>query len=249
MLSISLARKARLSVQVKFLAVLILLYAGLLQAEDNLGVWQGSVELGFVNTTGNTETETINAKAKAQLEQQRWRYTVTYESLTSSDQGVTTAERYVANGQSDYKFGEHNYFFMMLNYEDDRFSGYEYRVSEALGYGRRVVDYPSLTLDLEAGPGARQSKLSTGGSEDEVTLRGAAKLAWKLSDTSSLTEDLSTEVGEDSTISKSVTALIAQINGSLATKITYTVKHTSAVPVGVEKTDTEMAVTLVYSFK
>ncbi len=237
------------SLQANVFAVLMLVIVSSTPAEDNFSSWQGNVELGFVNTTGNTETETINAKAKVQFEQQSWRHTLTYESLTSSDHGITTAERYVLNGQSDYKFSEHNYFFMMLNYEDDSFSGYDYRISETLGYGRRVVAEPKLILDLEIGPGARQSKLAAGGSDNEVILRGAAKLVWKLSETSSLTENLSIDVGENSTITKSVTALTAQINRSLATKITYTIKNTSEVPAGVEKTDTETAVTLVYSFR
>ncbi len=211
--------------------------------------WKGSVELGIVTTTGNTDTQTINVKAKAMTERENWRHAMSVEALNASDQSNTTAERYVLNGQSDYKFREFNYFFAMVNYEDDRFSGYDYRVSEALGYGRRVIHKEALTLDLEIGPGGRQSKLSgTGQNQDEVTLRGAAKLAWKISDTSSFTEDLTSEVGEDATITKSVSALTAQINGSLATKITYTVKNTSDVPVGVEKTDTITAVTLVYSF-
>lgn len=67
--------------------------------------WKGNVELGIVNTTGNTETETINVKAKAATEREKWLHTISLESLTSSDQGITTAERYVVNGQSDYKFG------------------------------------------------------------------------------------------------------------------------------------------------
>ncbi|NOX76911.1 MAG: DUF481 domain-containing protein [Gammaproteobacteria bacterium] len=210
--------------------------------------WKGDIELGIVTTTGNTETKTINAKAKAKTEREKWRHAVFIESLNSSNQGNTTAKRYVVNGQSDYKFSEHNYFFAMVNYEDDSFSGFDYRLSEALGYGRRVMDGAAVTLDLEIGPGARQSKLDSGGSSNEYTLRGAAKLAWKVSDTSMFTEDLSSDVGEDVTITKSVTALTAQVNGSLATKITYTIKNTSDVPAGIEKTDTETAVTLVYSF-
>jgi len=216
-------------------------------AADN-GTWKGNVELGIVNTTGNTETETINLKAKTTTETESWRHTLTYESLKSSDQGVTTAERYAVNGQSDYKLDKKNFFFAMINYENDRFSGYDYRITEAIGYGRRVADEPNLTIDLEIGPGARQSKLKTGKTEDEAMVRGAGKLNWKISKTSSLTEDLSVDAGEDSTITKSVTALTAQINGSLATKITYTVKNTSDVPVGVKKTDTETSVTLVYNF-
>lgn len=243
-----MSKQSLVSVPVALLLSIAAVAPTMAETKPVLDEWKGNVELGVVNTTGNTETQTINAKAKGELDQEVWRHTVTFESLTSSDQNVATAERYVLNGQSDYKIGKHNYLFVMLNYEDDRFSGYDYRVTEALGYGRRVLNQPDMTLDLEIGPGARQSELESGGSEDEVTLRGAAKFAWKLSDTSSLTEDLSVDAGEDSTITKSVTALTAQINGSLATKVTYTVKNTSEVPVGVEKTDTETAVTLVYSF-
>lgn len=218
------------------------------ETDTNDGTWKGNVELGIVNTTGNTETETINLKAKAATETEMWRHTLTYESLKSSDQGVTTAERYAVNGQSDYKLDKKNFFFAMINYENDRFSGYDYRITEAIGYGRRVVDKPNLTLDLEIGPGARQSKLETGKTENETMVRGAGKLNWKISKTSTFTEDLSVDAGEDSTVTKSVSALSAQINGSLATKITYTVKNISDVPPGVEKTDTELAVTLVYNF-
>ena len=212
------------------------------------GVWKGNVELGFVNTTGNTETRTTNIKAKAETETENWRHVATYESLTSSDQGVNTADRYAINGQSNYKLDKKNFFFIMLNYEDDQFSGYDYRVTEVIGYGRRVVENPDVTLDLEIGPGARQSKLENGDTENETMVRGAGKLKWKISKSSTFTEDLSVDAGEDSTVTKSVSALSAQINGKLATKITYTIKNTSDVPLGVEKTDTETAVTLVYNF-
>lgn len=210
--------------------------------------WKGNVEIGYVTTSGNTETESLNAKAKVETEREKWRHTINFEALNSSDQNVTTAERYMLSGQSSYKMGKKNFFYALVSYEDDRFSGYDYRVTESIGYGRRVIGEPNLTLDLEIGPGARQSKLDTGETEDELMARGAAKLAWKVSATSKFTEDLSTEVGEDVTVTKSITALSAKVNSSLATKLTYTIKNTSDVPPGIEKTDTEMAVTLVYDF-
>lgn len=210
--------------------------------------WKGNVEIGYVTTSGNTETESLNAKAKAETEREKWRHTINFEALNSSDQKVTTAERYMLSGQSSYKMGKKNFFYVLVSYEDDRFSGYDYRVTESIGYGRRVIGEPTMTLDLEIGPGARQSKLETGKTEDELLARGAAKLAWKVSDTSKFTEDLTTEVGEDVTVTKSVTGLSAKVNSSLATKLTYTIKNTSDVPPGIEKTDTEVAVTLVYGF-
>ena len=218
------------------------------EKDVNDGSWKGNVELGIVNTTGNTKTKTTNLKAKVETEREKWRHVINLDALKSSDQGVSTAERYMLSGQSSFKMGKKNFFFALVSYEDDRFSGYDYRVTESIGYGRRVIADPSLTLDLEIGPGLRQSKLETGDTSDETMVRGAAKLAWAISKTSKFTEDLSTDVGEDVTITKSVTGLSAQVNGSLATKLTYTIKNTSDVPVGVEKTDTETAVTLVYNF-
>ena len=81
-----------------------------------------------------------------------------------------------------------------------------------------------------------------------MLVRGAARYAWKITEHSKLTEDLTIDVGEDVTVTKSITGLTSKINSSLATKLTYTVKNTSKVPAGVKKTDTELAVTLVYSF-
>ena len=81
-----------------------------------------------------------------------------------------------------------------------------------------------------------------------MLIRGAARYAWKITQYSNFTEDITVDVGEDVTVTKSVTGLTAKINTSLATKLTYTIKNTSKVPAGVKKTDTEMAVTLVYSF-
>ncbi|HHM06291.1 MAG TPA: DUF481 domain-containing protein [Gammaproteobacteria bacterium] len=213
------------------------------------GVWKGEAELGVVNTSGNTDTQKINARAKLETEREKWRHIIKAEALKSSDNDKTTAERYELSGQSNYKFNEYDYLFGTLKYEDDQFSGYDYRLTAALGYGRRLIHRDNLVVDVEAGPGYRLSKEeATGDDISEAVLRAAGDLLWKISKTTQLTEELSTEIGEQSTVSKSVTGLKSQINGNFATKITFTVKHVSDVPAGVKNTDTETAVTLVYSF-
>lgn len=210
--------------------------------------WKASAELGYVATSGNTETETLNAKAMATTEREKWRHKLEITALKASDETGTTAEKYTLTGQSDYKLKKPNYLFAIVSYEDDKFSGYDYQLSESVGYGRRVIEETGLSLDLEIGPGARQAKLDSGENENEGMIRGAAKLNWTVSATSKFTEVLTVEAGEDVTITKSVTGLSSQINGSLSMKITYTYKNTSEVPVGVDDTDTETAVTLVYNF-
>ena len=211
--------------------------------------WKGDAELGLLITNGNTKTKNISAKGKVVNDRDRWRHTVTAEALNTSEQGATSSERYYVSGKSDYKLTEKSYTFGLLTYENDRFSGYDHRTTETLGYGRNVIKRETLTLDLEAGLGARQSKISdTGENQNEGLIHLAGSLGWKLSETSTFTEDLSSDIGEKSTVTKSVTALKTQIAGNLASKLSFTAQHSSKVPAGVTKLDTETAITLVYGF-
>lgn len=211
-------------------------------------LWKASAELGFVSTSGNTETETLNAKAMASTDREHWRHKVEVTTLNSSDATTTTAQKFTLLGKSDYKLDDKNFLFGLVTYENEKYSGYDYRVTESIGYGRRVIEDADMILDLEIGPGARQSKLETGATEREAMVRAAAKFDWVLSKTSKFGEALTVEAGEDVTVTKSVTSLSSNINGSLSMKITYTYKLTSDVPVGKDDTDTETAVTLVYNF-
>ncbi len=214
-------------------------------AEDGT---EATAEVGMVTTTGNTETQTLRGKLGVKHQHGEWQNAANLEALNSADGNTTTAEKYLLDGKSEYRFGEHNYVYVTVQYENDRFSGYDYRVQESAGYGRRLLHNDVVTLDLETGPGARQSKLTGSGREDELVWRLAAQFGWQISKTAKFTENLSADFGEKANIIKSVAGLQAQVAGSLAMKLTYTVKFTSDVPENIKRLDTESAVTLVYGF-
>lgn len=216
--------------------------------EEPASKWSGDAELGYMKTTGNTDTKSLHAKGKLINERTKWRHTVTGEVVNKSDSGDKTAERYLATGKTDYKINDRSYVFVMLSYEDDKFSGYEYQSSEVLGYGYSVIKEENLKLDLEAGAGARQSKPESDSRINEGVVKGAANLEWKISDTTTFTQLLSVEAGEDITVGRSASGLVVRIIGNLAAKFSFNVKHTSDVEPGFDKTDTESVVTLVYSF-
>ncbi len=211
-------------------------------------IWSGEAELGIVSTTGNTETNTFNLNTKLENEREQWKHLLLFNTLHSNSEEKSTAERYVFVAKSDYKINANSYAFGRFSYEDDRFSGFEYQATETLGYGRNIIQETTLKLDVEGGPGMRQSKPDNGSNDNEAILYLAGNLKWDVSKHAVFTEDLFTEIGEDITITKSVTGLKSQINGDLAMKATFTAKHTSKVPVLKKKVDTEIAVSLVYSF-
>ncbi len=225
----------------------ILLAPGIASAE-----WKGEAELGYVKTGGNTDTSSLNAKAKAEQEVEKWRNTLELGALNNANAGATSAERYFITGQSNYKFTKSSYFFGLAGFETDKFSGYDYRTSLTLGYGNRVVDNKAVTLDLEIAPGMRKSKLDLSGeTENEFIILGKLALVWNISDTTKLTEDLSTAVGDSEkggTVTHSVTALESQVAGNLFTKISYSIRNASVVPAGKKKTDDVFLVALLYKF-
>lgn len=231
------------------IALMVLLGAtGQLIAAEPPRPWKGEAELGIVATSGNTETTSVKAHAGVVHEQGKWRHTGKIDALNTSDATRTTGERYALSGKSDYKFDARSYVFGLVSYENDRFAGFDYRMSETLGYGYRVISQDTLTLDLEVGPGARQTQLRNSSSENEFMGYLSGKLLWKFSPSASLSEDLTTEIGSDTTITRSVTALTAQLVGSLAMKLSFTARHISEVPASVKDLDTETAMTLVYGF-
>lgn len=223
---------------------------GMVASNDEVfSTWSSEAELGFIKTTGNTETESLNFKFGLNNKRKDWEHSLKAEAANSSDSTGSTAERYFLSLRTQYSLSERSYLFGRLQYEDDRFSGYNYQASEVFGYGRRLVNKDTLKVNAEAGSGIRQNNFENGDSKSESIFLIGTDIDWKISKSASLTEALTSEVGEDRTISKSVTGLKTKINSSLSSKITYTVKHASEVPVGTKKTDTELAVTLVYAFK
>lgn len=211
--------------------------------------WSGSVEAGVVSTGGNTQTSSVNLKANAEREGRTWRLKTAAAMLHTRDSRVTTAERYLASLQGDRKFSERSYMFINTTGEKDRFSGYTYRTSETVGYGRHLLDRDTVDIHAEIGAGARQSEVETSGDHiDEGMGRLMGKLAWKVSETATFYEEVTSEIGEESTVTRSVTSLLTQVSGSLSTKLTYTFRNTTSVPPGTKKNDWETALTLVYSF-
>ncbi|HSN17195.1 MAG TPA: DUF481 domain-containing protein [Gammaproteobacteria bacterium] len=212
--------------------------------------WQGSVAIGYLQTTGNANTITANGKALFGYKSGNWQDSILIQALKASQEGFVVAENTEFNGQVDYNLDVNDYLFGNGDYLRDVFSGYERRTSEVLGYGRRVINNDKQQLDLEFGGGRRQTRYTTPGvpSDEEWVERGALSYLWKFTDTSNVTENLSVVHGSTNTLIQSVAAVTANLAGSFALSLSYTVNHNSTVLPGFKKTDGITAISLVYTF-
>lgn len=210
--------------------------------------WSGKAALGYLATTGNSDNSSLNAAFEITRETDKWKHLLFAAAVNASEGNQSTAEAYRSGWKGEYTFSEHNFMFGRIEWNKDKFSGYDQQVSETFGYGRRLLDSEAHLLTAEIGLGARQATLRDGSSQDEKIGRAALNYKWTLNSTAELLQNLSVEAGPDNTYFESFSAVKTTLVGSLALVASYTVKNNSDVPLGTAKTDTFTALSLEYRF-
>jgi putative salt-induced outer membrane protein len=210
--------------------------------------YDASVALGYVATSGNTDTTTFNTEMLLTWAVQRWTHNAKFQGLGSQENDVTKAERYYLENKSDFALEGDHYLYAKGSFTDDRFSGYDYQAALSGGYGRHFLRSDKLDLEGFAGTGYRQNALELGGSEGEVIFSLGQDLAWRISDNATLTQSFISDIGDELTVSTLEVGLESNIIDRIATKIAFQARNTSKVPVGNKKTDTLTSVSLVYAF-
>ncbi len=209
----------------------------------------GTVALGYLATSGNTDSTNANASFKATWDRGRdWIHNWSALAISARSNGVLTAEAYAAGYKAQRAFGMNAYLFASGDWREDQFSGYDRQATEAVGYGRKLVNTERQMLSVEGGLGAKQSTLINGTDVNEGVVRGGLDYLIHLGENSQFTQKLLIEVGDQNRYTESTSAVKAKIRGNLALVASYIIKNNSDVPAGIEKTDRFTAISLEYGF-
>ena len=250
-----------------FLASLCCL-ASLATAQDE-SPWSGNVALGYLASSGNTDTTAFNFNGEVNYDVNKWHHNLLGRAILKTDSNESTAESYKAAYELRYDLTERNYLFGLLDYNNDRFSSYDQQTFQFVGAGRRFIMTDKHQLNAELAIGASQADFRNcnaddvlagacvigppqtppfGTSKDEVNYRVSGDYTWQISENASFTQYLSTNVGSSNTYTESLTELRAGIVGDMALVLSYTIKNNSDVAPGTDKTDTYTAISLEYAF-
>lgn len=212
--------------------------------------WHGRGELGFVQTSGNTDTSALNLALQFTYEKEKWRHRLGATALRSKRDGVTDAERYTFDGQSDYKFTDRSYVFGALRHDADEFAPYDPVTTLTAGYGYTLIDSGRHYLLGEIGAGFRsQENVETGDKEKDAIARGRLDYRWAITGNTEFGNQFLVEAGADNTFLQNDTALAVAINARFAVKVAYQVRHNTELPPGaLDDTDTKFTTNLVYKF-
>ncbi len=209
---------------------------------------EATASLGYVGTTGNTESQTFETQVDYTLRSEEWVHAALFEGLYTQQDSVTNGERYYLEGKSDYQIGDVHYAYGKASYTDDRFSGFDYQAAVSGGYGHYFANRDEFLLEAFGGVGYRQNAVSGIGSEGETIITVGENLEWDFTDSTSVTQSISSEIGGDLSVTKFDIALVSTLVGELSTQIGFQARHISDVPPGRENTDTQTSVSLVYEF-
>ncbi len=217
-------------------------------ADAALG-WSGEIDLGASLVTGNTERTALSGSARVILDRVRWTHEFRARADFAEDQDETTEQRVFASLETNYKIDARLYIFGKASYEDDRFSGFDYRITETAGVGYRLIDTDDVTFKVELGPGARQTRIqATDEFENEAVGSLSGDFAWWVSEGAEVTEETSVIVGSERTTIDTTAAFTTEIVDPIAARFSFNLRHDTEVPAGSESTDTLTKASLVYKF-
>lgn len=210
--------------------------------------WQPTAELGVVNTTGNSDTTSVNGKFALSGEDEAWTHDYYLAALRAESGDELTANRAELGAKAARKLGERSYLGGVARYENDDFSAFAYQATLAVNYGIEAFKDDKRRLLLEAGPGLRRARLAESGvSEQDALLRGFADYRHQLTDSTSFFNTLLVESAQDNTFLQNDIGIAVSINRSLALKAALQARHNTDVPDDRERTDTLASVNIVWS--
>ena len=212
--------------------------------------WEGSGELGFVNTTGNTETVALNMRLNFVRTGKRWRHRFTGTALNTSEDGHTDNERYTVEIQSDRSLSEKSWLFGSFRWDADKFGSYDPQLSLTAGYGYQLMKSEKHELKGELGAGYRKlEERESGISSSEAIVRFLLDDSWQVFKTTVWTNRLLIEAGSSNTFTQFNTGLAVSMTDKFAVKLGFEARNNTDIPPGdSEHTDTITSVNLVYNF-
>lgn len=210
--------------------------------------WTGEAAAGLAVTSGNSNTRDVTGNLKLVQDLVMWRTNINSDVVYSKDNGEETDQKVTLGVRVDRKLDERRFVYGEIKGEHDKFSGYDYRVTETVGYGQRFTPWEEAMLELTAGPGFRQSRTTDGVEEFEVVAKAGLGFEWQINGGLSFIQTADVTAGQEYTVTATETALKTRLTDHWQMKTAFTTDYVSEVPPGDRKLDTRTSVTLLYGF-
>ncbi|NQT27275.1 DUF481 domain-containing protein [candidate division KSB1 bacterium] len=235
------------------LSVLIALISFAVYAEEDAG-WKTQLGLSYVNTSGNTETQSFSSKLDVNGTGMGNRYILGGSYLYGKSGDIETANKLNADVRTERVITGRLFAFVGGGYLQDKYSGFDSRISVGLGLGMDIINQEKHSIkgmlssmyffDDYAVPDLESENYATGKAglacdrkiKEHVTLKVLGDYMVSLEETERyfITGDISLQVG---------------VNSRIAIGLGYLLNYQNAPPdPAIKKTDTTFLSTVVVNW-
>jgi len=219
--------------------------------EEAKSPWQAQVDLGLVNTAGNTSTTTLSGADEIIYTTLPWTFTQAFAVVYGRNEGLKTAENYHATLRAERNLSERVGIYARGGWDRDQFAGISRRFEEGAGLSFDAVAAERTTLKLEAGGFAAQQRATTGIENDFYGVRAAATFKQLLGAKASfqqIAEILPNLKDTEDLRVHSETALVAPLSRLFSLKVAYVVDFDNQPEPGFGETDRRLTTGLRIAF-
>lgn len=214
-----------------------------------LAPWDGKLQAGASFASGNSDNTAVGVLLDATRSSGNFRHNITGYFDIADASGVRTQKRWGAAYQLDYNFSERAYAFGRFSYDEDEFSGFDYRLFGGGGIGYYLAKGEPLNWKIEGGPGYRYSLIDdTRETNGDIAIYAASETDWIIREGFLFEQDFSVTWTDPTTTFISLTSLTTALTDSISTGISFEYRYETNPPLGRENTDTVFRANLAYGF-
>jgi putative salt-induced outer membrane protein len=206
----------------------LLIFPAIIEGQDAPKRREFASDLGFVNTSGNSEVTTFNFGEKLILRAGRWEQKQLLGSVYGSQDGKRTSNLLFANWRSDFALNKSLALFGFAGYDRNTFAGISRRFEEAAGLAAKLLKRDSDQWTMEVGLAMNQQRSVTDSALTFVSLRSGTAFRHNFSKASYVVQTVeflpSLETSEDYRVN-SETAFVAPISTHISMKVGYVVRY------------------------
>ncbi|NPA28825.1 MAG: DUF481 domain-containing protein [Epsilonproteobacteria bacterium] len=224
----------------------------LLAADPAPGTFKQHIELGYIGTSGNSDSQTFSG-----LYSHTYQWTEQTDSLFRADahygeqDGEKNAERYRAHLLVNHHYSERWYSYAEAGALRNVFDGYEQQYNGGAGMGYIFIKNDKQLFKGRAGYQYRYANLTTGTDEDNHYFKLGLNHEYHFTEKTGVVSELNfLEDLEESDNYETVfrIALKTALIDNFSLKIGFEVKYDNTPVEGKDNTDTTSKVAIVYDF-
>ncbi|SEQ61826.1 DUF481 domain-containing protein [Thalassovita taeanensis] len=207
--------------------------------------WRGSLAFSASSSDGATDTGEISMAGRMTYGTGAWNHFVGVALEYGQTSGTTTDKEFFGTYEANRYFTEKFYAFGLARYEYDAFSTDEHEAFIGFGPGVRVINTPTTTWRVQAGPGVRYVKTAAGVDMTEGSGIISSRFYHKFTDTISLTNDTDVLGSDYGTIASNDLGVNFKMSDVMSTRFSYRTDYDSEAADEFENT---LGVALVLGF-